>query len=162
MLPPVSSVLSTAPLSPTLATINEMLAAVLPNDSDPSPSTPLISSTSAAVPQSVANELITVGLSDAVAESGCAGDSGGESHGGEADAPPQEKEGLLLLLFFFRCLLYRVSIVLRLFCAVGVSSSGVARKLSFKDATPTKRAKKSVELFPPPPPLRAATSVWIS
>ena len=76
--------------------------------------------------------------------------------------PPGERRFVATSFFFFRCFLYRVSIVLRLFCAVGVSSSGVARKLSFKDATPTKRAKKSVELFPPPPPLRAATSVWIS
>ena len=48
------------------------------------------------------------------------------------------------------------------FCFLVVVNAGIARKSAFKDVTPSKRAKKSVQLFPSPPPLRAATSVWIS
>ena len=87
VLPPVSSVLSTVPLSPALATINEMLAAVLPEDSNPAPSSQ-IPNTSAMVSQSVADELAALGFPAAAAESG-------EPHTDEADAPTQEKEGLL-------------------------------------------------------------------
>ena len=87
VLPPVSSVLSTVPLSPALATINEMLAAVLPEGSNPAPSSSQIPTTSAMVSQSVADELVALGFPSAVAESG-------EPHAGEADAPSQEKEGL--------------------------------------------------------------------
>ena len=87
VLPPVSSVLSIVPLSPALATINEMLAAVLPKDSNSAPSSSQIPNTSAMVSQSVADELAALGFPDAAAESG-------EPHAGEADAPTQEKEGL--------------------------------------------------------------------
>ena len=88
VLPPVSSVLSTVPLSPALATINEMLAAVLPEGSHPAPSSSQIPTTSAMVSQSVADELAALGFPAAAAESG-------EPHAGEADAPSQEKDGLL-------------------------------------------------------------------
>ena len=88
VLPPVSSVISTVPLSPALATINEMLAAVLPKDSNSALSSPQIPNTSAMISQSVVDELAALGFPDAAAESG-------EPHAGEADAPTQEKEGLL-------------------------------------------------------------------
>ena len=88
VLPPVYSVLSTVPLSPALATINEMLAAVLPKDSNPAPSSSQIPNTSAMVSQSVADELAALGFPAAAAESG-------EPHTGGADSPTQEKEGLL-------------------------------------------------------------------
>ena len=45
---------------------------------------------------------------------------------------------------------------------LGGPRAGIQRKTAFKDATPTKRARKSVELFPPPTPLSGATDVWIS
>ena len=91
VLPPVSSVLSPVPLSPALATINEMLV-VLPEGSNPAPSSSLNPNTSAVVSENVADELAALGFSAVAAESG-------EPHAGEADAPTQDKEGLLYFSF---------------------------------------------------------------
>ena len=108
------------------------------------------------VSQSVADELAALGFPAAAAESG-------EPRTGEADAPTQEKEVCCSLHFRWSMAFSQgIRCIEIVFHFLGIASAGITRKSALKDVTPTKRGKKSVKLFPSPPPLRAATSVWIS
>ena len=78
----MSSVLSTAPLVPSLATVNEMLTAVLPKASDPGPSSSQVPGTFATTAQDVTDKFDEIGLLDAAIESRLFIDSSEESHVG--------------------------------------------------------------------------------
>ena len=99
VLPPVTSVLSAAPLVPSLTTVSEMLTAVLPGASELAPSTSLVPSASALTTEDITGAFDDIEL-DAVTESRLLIDSSEESHASEADAPTSEKVLVLILLWW--------------------------------------------------------------
>ena len=92
VLRPVTSVLSAAPLDPSLTTVSEMLTAVLPRASEIVPFTTQVPSASAMTTQNITGTFDDVEL-DAITESRLLIDSSEESHAGEAVAPTSEKKG---------------------------------------------------------------------
>ena len=104
VLPPVSSVLSSAPL----LTVNEMLTSVLPRASDLEPSVSNVAADSAAVPEGTVVGVSLLGLLETVTGAQRRLDTSEESHDGEAN-PPTETKGYSIV---FDILILRACIVL--------------------------------------------------
>ena len=88
----MTSVLSAAPLDPSLTTVSEMLTAVLPRASELVPSPTQVPSASAMTTQDITGTFDDVEL-DAITEARLLLDSSEESHAVEADALTSEKKG---------------------------------------------------------------------